>query len=370
VRLGESAVERLGRQPPLQVGLASLLLVRGTAQDIERARTLGQGAVDATRPPAPPRPGTRPPPTPTAAPSPLWGTRARLVLAEAYASSSAALALSLLQEVAQRDPGQHRVFNVRAAAHDAAGSPRAAGTDLQSRLAVDPDEPRTTRALARLWGPVCETAQARRLYERLQGSPATQDGPAVIEMAALRAGAERAPAEAGTLLVHAVQRGRLAGADLLRAQICLAGGRAAGDTPVAAQAVAAALTTAPDDAGAPPGTAGRPGPGALTGPPRTSARSSTVSVTPGSPRCSRERFGRPSSAGSPPPRPSIAPPRRMPAAPTPSSGRRRLAMTGRASGPSRALPRRSRRTPSATVPASRRSGRATGSRAPPSDWCS
>ncbi len=244
-RLGESALERLGRQPPLQIGLASLLLVRGAAQDVERARSLGQAAVDATRPPPP---DARPPPNPTAASSPVWGTRARLVLAQAYATSSAALALSLLQEVQQRDPGQRRVFNVRAAAHDAAGAPRAAGADLQSRLAVDPDEPRTARALARLWGQVGETAQARRLYERLQASPATQDGPAVIEMAALRAGAEHAPAEAVKLLVRAVQRGRLTGTDLLRAQISLARvARAAGDMPVATQAVAASLAIAPDD---------------------------------------------------------------------------------------------------------------------------
>ncbi|HVP61304.1 MAG TPA: zinc-ribbon domain-containing protein [Myxococcaceae bacterium] len=249
LQLGESALEQLGRQPPLQVGLASLLLVRGGAQDVERARSLGQSAVDATRPPAPPAPGAPPPPTPTAAPpSPVWGTRARLVLAEGYASSSAALALSLLQEVQQRDPGQHRVFNIRAAAHDAAGSPRAAAADLQTRLTVDPDEPRTARALARLWGQVGETAQARRLYERLQASPATQDGPAVIEMAALRAGAEHSPAEAVKLLSHAVQHGRLAGADLLRAQVCLARvARAAGEHQVAAQAVAAALAIAPDD---------------------------------------------------------------------------------------------------------------------------
>jgi tetratricopeptide (TPR) repeat protein len=247
LRLGESALERLGRQPPLQVGVASLLLVRGAPPDIERARTLGQAAVDATRPPPTP-PDAQPARAAPAPPSPVWGTRARLLLAEAYASSSAALALSLLQEVDQRDPSQHRVFNVRATAHDAAGSPRAAGVDLQARLAVDHDEPRTARALARLWGQVGETAQARRLYERLQASPATQDGPAVIEMAALRAGAERAPAEAVKLLQHAVQRGRLAGADLLRAQVCLARvARAAGDTPVAAQAVDAALTLAPGD---------------------------------------------------------------------------------------------------------------------------
>ena len=248
VRLGNSAIERMGRQPALQVGLASLLLLRGGPPDIERARTLGQSAVETSRPPPPPGPGARPPPAPGTGPSPLWGTRARLVLAESYAASSAGLALSLLQEVQDRDPTQRRVFNVRAAAHEAGGSPRAASADLQARLAVDPDEPRSARALARLFGQVGETAQARKLYERLQASPATQDGPAVIEMASLRAGAERAPAEGVKLLTHALQRGRLTGADLLRAQLCLARvARAAGDLPTAAQAVTAALALAPED---------------------------------------------------------------------------------------------------------------------------
>ena len=249
VRLGESALERLGRKPPLQVGLAALLLVRGGVTDVERARSLAQSAVDASRPPPPPAPGAPPPTTPAApAASPRWGTRARLVLAEAYASSSAALALSLLEEVEQRDPAQRRIFGVRATAHDAAGSPRAAVADLQARLAVDPDEPRTARALARLWGQVGETAQARRIYERLQSSPATQDGPALVEMAMLRAGAERAPAEAVKLLSRAVQHGHLSGAELLRAQIALARvARAAGDHQAASQAAAAALSLAPDD---------------------------------------------------------------------------------------------------------------------------
>jgi tetratricopeptide (TPR) repeat protein len=246
VKLGDSALERLGVRPPLQVGLASLLLVRGAPPDIERARGLGQSAVDATRPLPPPAAGATPP-TPVAAPSP-WGTRARLVLAEAYATSSAALALSLLQEVQDRDPTLRRVFNVRASAHQAGGSPRAATADLTARLAVDPDEPRTARALARLWGQVGETAQARKIYERLQANPATQDGPAVVEMATLRAGAERAPAEAVKLLNHALQRGKLTGADLLRAQVTLARvARAAGDSQTAAQAVTAALKVAPDD---------------------------------------------------------------------------------------------------------------------------
>jgi tetratricopeptide (TPR) repeat protein len=248
VRLGESALERFGRQPSLQVGLASLLLARGTPQDIVRTRILGQSAVDASRPPPPAVPGARSPAEAIAAPSPIWGTRARLVLAEAFTAASAGLALSLLQEVQDRDPTQRRVFNVRAAAHEAGGSPRAASTDLQARLAVDPDEPRTARALARLFGQVGETAQARKLYERLQANPATQDGPAVIEMAALRAGAERAPAEAMKLVTHALQRGRLTGTEQLRAQLCLARvARAAGDVSTASQAVTAALALSPDD---------------------------------------------------------------------------------------------------------------------------
>ena len=248
VRLGESALERFGRQPSLQVGLANLLLARGTPQDIVRTRILGQSAVDASRLPPPTVPGARSPAEAIGAPSPIWGTRARLVLAEAFTAASAGLALSLLQEVQDRDPTQRRVFNVRAAAHEAGGSPRAASADLQARLAVDPDEPRTARALARLFGQVGETAQARKLYERMQANPATQDGPAVVEMAALRAGAERAPAEAVKLVTHALQHGRLTGTERLRAQLCLARvARAAGDLSTASQAVAAALALSPDD---------------------------------------------------------------------------------------------------------------------------
>ncbi|HSP18803.1 MAG TPA: zinc-ribbon domain-containing protein, partial [Myxococcaceae bacterium] len=118
IRLGESALETMGRQPPLQVGLAGLLLVRGSGPDVERARSLGQAAVDGSAPPAVPAGGTRPSPAPGAPPA-WWGTRSRLLLAEAYATSSGALALSLLQEVQQRDAAQRRVFNVRAAAHEA-----------------------------------------------------------------------------------------------------------------------------------------------------------------------------------------------------------------------------------------------------------
>ena len=248
IRLGESAVERLGRQSSLQVGLASLLLARGTPQDVVRTRILGQSAVDASRPPPPAVPGARSPAEAIAAPSPIWGTRARLVLAESFTAASAGLALSLLQEVQDRDPTQRRVFNVRAAAHEAAGSPRVAAADLQGRLAVDPDEPRTARALALLFGQVGETAQARKLYERLQASQTTQDGPAVVEMAALRAGPEHAPAEAVKLVIHALQRGRLTGTEQLRAQLCLARvARAAGDLVTASQAVTAALALAPDD---------------------------------------------------------------------------------------------------------------------------
>ncbi|HEY3586988.1 MAG TPA: zinc-ribbon domain-containing protein [Myxococcaceae bacterium] len=248
VRLGESALERMGRQPGLEVGMASLLLARGTPQDIARARILGQAAVDASRPPPPAVPGASSPAEAITAPQPLWGTQSRLVLAEAYATSSAGLALSLLQEAQERDPAQRRVFNVRATAHEAGGSPRAASQDLQARLAVDPDEPRTARALARLFGQVGETAQARKIYDRLQANPATQDGPAVIEMAALRAGAERAPADAVKLLTRALQRGHLDGADRLRAQLALSRvARAAGDLPTAAQSVTAALALSADD---------------------------------------------------------------------------------------------------------------------------
>jgi tetratricopeptide (TPR) repeat protein len=245
IRLGESALEEMGRKPPLQVGLASLLLVRGTGPDVERARSLAQAAVDASAPPPPPATGASPV---TPAPPEWSGTRARLLLAETYATSSAALALSLLQEVQQRDPAQRRLFNVRAAAHEAAGSPRAAAADLQGRLAVDPDEPRTALALAQLFAQVGETANARRIHDRLQASPATQDGPAVIDLAMLRAGPEHAPADAVKLLSRAISHGRLSGTDLLRARVTLARlARAAGDNAVASQAVTAALSASPDD---------------------------------------------------------------------------------------------------------------------------
>src|SRR5262249_11203242 len=59
---------------------------------------------------------------------------------------------------------------------------------------------------------------------------------------------EHAPAEAAKLLARAVQRGKLSGTDLLRAQVALARvARAAGELPQAAQAVTAALSLSPED---------------------------------------------------------------------------------------------------------------------------
>jgi tetratricopeptide (TPR) repeat protein len=251
VRLGESALERFGRQPSLQVGLANLLLARGTPQDIVRTRILGQSAVDASLPPPPTVPGSRSPAEAIGAPSPIWGTRARLVLAEAFTAASAGLALSLLQEVQDRDPTQRRVFNVRAAAHEAAGSPRAASADLQARLAVDPDEPRTARApgaaLRARWGDGAAltrwVAPASEI-PRYRLKPCASDAPVARQR-------NRIPSfspDAVKLVTHALQHGRLTGTERLRAQLCLARvARAAGDLSTASQAVAAALALSPDD---------------------------------------------------------------------------------------------------------------------------
>ena len=242
ITLGESALERIGRRPPLLLGLAALLGARGREADVQLARRLAQQAVDAYQPP---RPDGGPA---TTAVAPPWAGSARMALAETYATSSGALALSLLDDAERLDPALRHIWNVRAAVQASAGNPQAALTALQSRLKLDPDDAPTLRAQAAVYAQVGEVAQARKIYDRLQADRRTQDGPAVIDMAELRAGPERAPAEAIRLLSGAIARSTLSGSDLIDAQIRLARiARAANDLPTAVTAAAAAVRLAPDD---------------------------------------------------------------------------------------------------------------------------
>src|SRR5262249_59184015 len=99
----------------------------------------------------------------------------------------------------------------------------------------------TLRAQAAVWAQVGEVAQARKVYERLQADRRTQDGPAVMDMAELRAGPERAPAEAVRLLTAVLGRGTLSGSDLIDAEGRLARiPPAADDLPTALSAAGAA----------------------------------------------------------------------------------------------------------------------------------
>jgi cellulose synthase operon protein C len=242
ITLGESAVERMGRRPPLLLGLAALLGSRGREADLQLARRLAQQAVDAYQPA---RPDGGPAP---AALAPPWAGSARMALAETYVTSSGALALSLLDDAEHLDPALRHVWNVRAAVQASGGNPRAALVALQARLKLDPDHPATLRAQAAVYAQVGEVAQARKIYDRLQADRRTQDGPAVVDMAELRAGPERAPAEAVRLLSGAIARSTLSGNDLIDAQIRLARiARAANDLPTAVSAAAAAVRLAPDD---------------------------------------------------------------------------------------------------------------------------
>jgi predicted Zn finger-like uncharacterized protein len=248
LRLGESGLERLGRHPALLAGTAELLLAGGRRPEVPRARALAQEAVDTPWPP--PSSGVRKAATPKApeAPPPAWAAPTRVTLAQAYVGTSSGLALSALQDAEQRDSTLRRIWNVRAAAHASAGNPRAALADLQSRLGMDPDHPVTLRALARLWAGLGETTQARKIYDRLQADRRTQDGPALVDMAELRATAEHNLPEAVKLLSSGVARGRLAGDELVDAQVELARlARVAGETATASSAAGAAVRLSPDD---------------------------------------------------------------------------------------------------------------------------
>jgi tetratricopeptide (TPR) repeat protein len=242
IGLGQSALERMGRRPVLLLGVAALLRVRGREADVLLARRFAQQAVDASQP-------TRPDAGTTGASgAPPWAGSARMALAETYASSSGALALSLLQDAEQLDPTLRHVWNVRAVVDASAGAPRAALADLQARLKVDPDHPATLRAQAALWAQVGEVALARKVYDRLQADRRTQDGPAVVDMAELRAGPEHAPGEAVRLLSTAIARGTLSGGELIDAQVRLARiARAVSDLPTAVTSASAAVRLAPED---------------------------------------------------------------------------------------------------------------------------
>jgi tetratricopeptide (TPR) repeat protein len=248
IRLGQSGLERMGHHPALLAGTAELLLARGRRSEVPRAQALAREALDAPWPP--PSSGARKGSAPKAppAPPPTWAAPARVTLAQAYVGTSAGLALSVLQDAEQRDATLRRIWNVRGAAHDSAGNPRAALADLQSRLTMDPDHPVTLRALARLWAEVGETAQARKIYDRLQADRRTQDGPALVDMAELRATAEHNLPEAMKLLATGVARGRQAGDELADAQVRLARlARVAGEITTASSAASAAARLSPDD---------------------------------------------------------------------------------------------------------------------------
>jgi tetratricopeptide (TPR) repeat protein len=247
VRMGQTALERLNRHPALLAGTAQMLLARGQRSDLAQARTLAQEAVDVPWP-RPASGGRKPPPKPPEDPPPAWAAPVRVTLADAYAGASAGLALSTLQDAEQRDPALRRIWNVRAVAHASAGNFRAAVADLQARLKLDPEHPVTLAALARLWTEVGETAQARRIYERLQADRLAQDGPAVVDMAELRATAEKNLPEAVKLLGTALTRGRLSGEELGDAQTALARlARAGGDLGTAASAASAAVRISPEN---------------------------------------------------------------------------------------------------------------------------
>jgi len=242
VVLAESALERMGHRPPVLLGAAALLRARGSEADVLLARRLAQQAADGYQPSRPDAGVAR------TATVPPWAGASRMALAETYVTSSGALALSLLQEAEQLDPTLRHVWNVRAAVEASAASPRTALADLQARLKLDPDHPPTLRAQAAVWAQVGEVTQARKVYERLQADRRTQDGPAVVDMAELRAGPERAPAEAVRLLTTALGRGTLSGSDLIDAQVRLARiARAASDLPTAVSAAGSAVRLAPDD---------------------------------------------------------------------------------------------------------------------------
>ncbi len=228
VQLGESAADTSGRSRAVLLGLAELLLAAPGATGEQQARALAQEALasDAT------------------------SAQGRLVLARTYVRTSAALALGELQKAEQADPSQRRIPLLRAEAHTANGDPREALAALQARLALEPDHAASLIATGRMLVEVGEPDQARRLFERLQADPRTEDGPALLALAALDSLQGR-PRDAVQLLHTALKRDRLSPEARVRSNVLLANAtRAAGDAKASGNAARAALELEPSDAGA------------------------------------------------------------------------------------------------------------------------
>jgi len=221
VELGERLLGTTGRAPPVLLGLAELVLLGADAGAEGRARGLAQEVIAAEGP---------------------QRAEAHLLLARTFSRSSADLALAELQQAEQLDPSQRRIPLVRAEAYTVGGDPRQALTALQARLALEPDHAASLFAMGRLLVDVGEPDQAHRLFERLQADPRTQDGPALLALAALETQVQGKPREAMQLLRAALKRDRLKPRDRAEANVLLAAAaRAAGDPDAAAAAARAAL---------------------------------------------------------------------------------------------------------------------------------
>lgn len=228
VQLAESAATASQRAPAVLLGLAELVLAGPGPGVDERARSLAQEAL-----------GSDP-----------NSAQAHLVLARTYVRTSAELALGELQKAELADPSQRRIPLVRAEAYATSGEPRGALAALQARLALEPNHAASLFATGRLLVEVGESDQARRLFERLQSDPRTEDGPALFELALLDSLQGR-PREAVQLLRAALKRGRLTPQGRLRSNVLMAAAeRAAGEPAAAAAAARAALALQPNDAGA------------------------------------------------------------------------------------------------------------------------
>ncbi len=229
LQLAESAVGTTGRSPAVLLGLAELLLLAPGAAAEARVRALAQEALAAD--------GAN-------------RVQAHLVLARTYVRTSADLALAELQKAESVDPSQRRIPLLRAEAFAANGQPREALAALQARLALEPDHAASLFSTGRLLVEVGEPDQARRLFERLQADPRTEDGPALLALAALDSLLGR-PRDAVQLLRGALKRDRLTPSARVRTNTLLAAAaRAAADPETAAAAARAALALQPADAGA------------------------------------------------------------------------------------------------------------------------
>ncbi len=228
LQLAQSAVDRSGHAPAVLMGLSELLLVQPDESGEEAARALAQQALVADP----------------------QSAQAHLVLARTYVRTSAALALAELQNAEQSDSSQRRIPSLRADAYAANGQPREALAALSARLALEPDHAASLFATGRLLVEVGEPDQARRLFERLQADPRTEDGPALLALGELDCLQGR-PREAMQLLRGALKRERLSAQSRVRTEVLLAGAaRAAGDVDAGAGAASAALAAEPADPGA------------------------------------------------------------------------------------------------------------------------